>query len=149
MRVDRAALVGWGDVALLAIIGIACLPEIGEEPLKYFLCHGLIMPLYMVLIIDLAKGNGLAARFFSLPGTGFLGETGFSIFIWQNLIMATCWLSLSIDPSAGFYHLWVAVILIAIFSTYWIEKPLAEWLRKKFDTAEQQTSNAYMSFRPD
>lgn len=89
----------------------------------------------MVIIIDLARGDGLAARLFSLPGTAFLGETGFSIFIWQNLIMAACWLSLNINPNAGFYHLWAApaaVIVIAMFSTYLIEKPLAQRLRRKF-----------------
>lgn len=135
-KTGRASRIAWGDIALLAVVGIACLPGIGEEPLKYFLRHGLIMPLYMIVVLDLAKGNGLAARFFSLPGTGFLGETGFSIFIWQNLIMAACWFSLSINPNAGLYHLWVAitaVIVISIFSTFLIEKPLAGWLRKKFD----------------
>lgn len=132
----RTSRLAWGDVALLAIVAIACLPGIEEEPLKYFLRHGAIMPLYMVVIFDLARGNGLAARFFSLPGMGFLGETGFSIFIWQNLVMTACWISLSIDPGAGFHHLWAApaaIILIAVFSTYFIEKPLARWLRRKFD----------------
>lgn len=131
----RPSWFAWGDVALLAVIGIACLPGMGGEPLKYFLRHGAIMPLYMVVIFDLARGNGLAARFFSLPGMGFLGETGFSIFIWQNLIMIFCWISLTINPNAGVYHLWVApavIIVIAIFSTYWIEKPVAARLRRKF-----------------
>ncbi|HEX7026120.1 MAG TPA: acyltransferase [Gammaproteobacteria bacterium] len=130
----RTSRFAWGDVALLAVIGIACMPGMGEEPLKYFLRHGMIMPLYMLVILDLARGNGWAARFFSLPGMGFLGETGFSIFIWQNLIMIFCWISLMISPNAGAYHLWaapVAVIIIAIISTYWIEKPIAGWLRRK------------------
>lgn len=132
---DHASRISWGDAALLTVIGIACLPGIEEEPLKYFLRHGAIMPLYMIVVLDLARGNGLAARLFSLPGTGFLGETGFSIFIWQNLVMSACWISLSVNPNAGFYHLWVApaaLIVIAIFSTYLIEKPLAKGLRRKF-----------------
>jgi Predicted acyltransferases len=125
----------WGDVALLAVIVIACIPGI-EEPLKYFLRHGLIMPLYMVAIVDLARGRGLAARLFSLPGTGFLGETGFSIFIWQNLVMVFCWMSLIvIGPAAGQYHLVAAsigIIILGIVSTYGVEKPLARKLAKKW-----------------
>jgi peptidoglycan/LPS O-acetylase OafA/YrhL len=125
----------WGDLALVTVIVIACIPGI-EEPMKYFLRHGLIMPLYMVVIVDLARGRGLAARLFSLPGTGFLGETGFSIFIWQNLVMTFCWMSLMIvGPSAGYYHLPVAsvgIILLGVFSTYCLEKPIARKLTAKW-----------------
>ncbi len=123
----------WGDLALLAIIVVACQPTIAE-PVKYFLRHGLMMPLYMLLLVDLARGRGLAARLFSLPGTGFLGETGFAIFIWQNLVMTFCWLSLMIDPDSGRHHLWAAtlgIIVLGIFSTYVLEKPAAKWLRRK------------------
>lgn len=136
----------WGDLALSAVIVIACIPGI-EEPLKYFLRHGLIMPLYMVVIVDLARGRGLAARLFSLPGTGFLGETGFSIFIWQNLVMVFCWMSLMIvGPSAGDYHLPLAsagIIVLGIFSTYCLEKPIARKLTAKWlhrDAAQGQGS---------
>ena len=37
-----------------------------------------------MMVLDLARGRGLMAKVFSLPGTGFLGETGYSIFIWQS-----------------------------------------------------------------
>jgi peptidoglycan/LPS O-acetylase OafA/YrhL len=124
----------WGDLALLAVIGIACLPGL-EEPLKYFLRHGLIMPLYMILILDLARGRGLAARLFSLPGTGILGETSFSIFIWQNMVMIMCWISLNINPELGHHHLWAAslgIVVLSLFSTYVLEKPFARWLRKRW-----------------
>lgn len=127
-------LLAWGDLALLAVLVIACQPTIAE-PLKFFLRHGLVMPIYMVLLVDLARGRGLAARLFSLPGTGFLGETGFSIFVWQNLVMTACWMSLTINPAAGEHHLWAAsagIIALAIFSTYVLEKPMARRLRRRF-----------------
>lgn len=140
----------WGDLALLAVVVIACIPGI-EEPLKYFLRHGLIMPLYMVVIVDLARGRGLAAKLFSLPGTGFLGETGFSIFIWQNLVMTFCWMSLMIvGPAAGHYHLPVAslgIIVLGIFSTYCVEKPLAgkltrRWLKRDVVPGRESPANS-------
>ncbi len=121
----------WGDLALLTVIGIACVPGI-EEPFKYFLRHGLMMPLYMVIIIDLARGKGLFARLFSLPGMGFLGETGFSIFIWQNFVITMCWALIVINPAAGNHQfMWavIGMILISVFSAYLLEKPLSKWLR--------------------
>ena len=127
--------VSWGDAALLSVIVIACIPGVEQEPLKFFFRQGLIMPLYMIAILDMARHQGLAAKLFSLPGTGFLGETGFSIFIWQNLIMIFCWFSLFITPAAGQYQLWVApvvTVLVSIFSTYIIEKPISRWMRKKY-----------------
>jgi peptidoglycan/LPS O-acetylase OafA/YrhL len=132
---EKSRPVSWGDLSLLIVIGISCIPAIGEEPVKYFFRHGLMMPFYMLIILDLARHQGLLARLLSLPGTGFLGETGYSIFIWQNMIMMACWISVMIVPTAGQYQLWaapLAVILIAVFSTYVIEKPLARRIRRKF-----------------
>src|SRR5690606_24705338 len=37
---DRKSWFAWGDVALVAVIVIACIPNI-QEPFKYFLRHGL------------------------------------------------------------------------------------------------------------
>jgi peptidoglycan/LPS O-acetylase OafA/YrhL len=134
-RPAKSSRVSAGDAALLAVVIIACIPGIEEEPLKFYFRQGLMMPLYMITIIDMARHQGIAARLFSLPGIGFLGETGYSIFIWQNLIMGFCWLSLMITPAAGQYQLWVVpivMVLVAIFSTYAIEKPLSRWIRRKF-----------------
>lgn len=119
-----------GDIALLSVIAIACIPNI-EEPLKYFLRHGLLMPLYMLIILDLARGNGLASRLFSLPGTKFFGEMSFSIFIWQNLIMAMCWEVARSTGNNQFLGACIGMIIISVISTYLIEKPIARKMRKK------------------
>lgn len=128
----------WGDVALLAVIALACTRQF-EEPVKFFLRHGLMMPLYMVIIVDLARGHGIAARLFSLPGTGFLGETGFSIFVWQNLIMMMCGAFIMFNPAGGQHQfIWalVSAMLVGIVSTYLIEKPIARKLRRKWLAAD-------------
>lgn len=93
-----------------------------------------LMPLYMILLVDLARGHGLAARFFSLPGMGILGETGFSIFMWQSFVMVVCWAMAEANPAAGRHQfLWalVWVIAVGIVSTYFLERPVARWLRRK------------------
>ncbi len=134
MQQSNKSWVAWGDLALLAVVLLACTQQI-EEPFKFFLRHGLMMPLYMVIIIDLARGKGIAARLFSLPGTGFLGETGFSIFIWQNFVMMMCGAYIMFNPEQGQHQfLWalVCTILLGIASTYLIEKPIARKLRRKW-----------------
>ena len=124
----------WGDVAFIVVIAIACMPGI-EQPLKFFVRQGLLMPLYVVLILDLARGRGLMARFFTLPGTGFLGETGFSIFIWQIVVMIGSYIAYTVNPAIGPYQVWIAIVAImvlAIPSTYLIEKPLTRVIRSKY-----------------
>lgn len=131
-RKENPRFFAWGDLALLAVMGIALYPDI-EEPFKFFLRHGLLMPLYLVIIFDLSHGRGIAARLFALPGTGFLGETAFSLFIWQTLIMIACWITAQHFSGAGQAQAWaapLALVLLSIASTYGIEKPLAKKLRR-------------------
>lgn len=130
----------WGDLALIAVIAIACIPNI-QEPFKYFLRHGLLMPLYMLIILDLARGRGVAARLLSWRFMEFLGETGFSIFIWQTFVLMMCWGMVMMNPESvdhQFLGATIGIILLAIISTYLIEKPLAVRLRKKFLTQKAE-----------
>lgn len=127
--------ISFGDLALVAVVAIGCIPGI-EEPFKYFLRHGLMMPLYMLVIVDLARGNGLAARVFSFRWMSFLGETGFSIFIWQNMVMIICWIAVTINPAFGAHQfIWamIGMVLLGILSAYGIEKPIAKKLRRKLN----------------
>lgn len=133
----------WGDLALVAVVVLACVQQI-EEPFKFFLRHGLMMPLFMIIIVDLARGKGIAARLFSLRGMGFLGETGFSIFIWQNFILMMCGAFIMFNPEAGQHQfVWalVCAILLGIVSTYLIEKPIARKLRRKWLVSGQNKNN--------
>jgi peptidoglycan/LPS O-acetylase OafA/YrhL len=121
----------WGDLACVAVIAIGCIPDI-VEPYKYFLRHGLMMPLYMLIIVDLARGNGVIARLLSNRLMTFLGETGFAIFIWQNMVMIICWIVVMANPQLGAHQFkWaiLGMILLGIISTYLFEKPFSKWLR--------------------
>lgn len=132
--VEESSRFSLGDVALLLVIALACVPNI-EEPIKFYLRHGLMMPLYMLVILDLGKGRGVFARLLSKRPLLFLGETGYSIFIWQNLVMTFCWLAVSINPAWGKPQFYVAagvMVILAIASTYGIERPLSRKLRRRF-----------------
>jgi peptidoglycan/LPS O-acetylase OafA/YrhL len=130
----RPSWFAWGDAAFIVVIAIACTPGI-EQPLKFFIRQGLLMPFFMIMVLDLARGRGLMAKIFSLPGTGFLGETGYSIFIWQNIVLIFSYVSLMAIPSIGPYQIWIAIALImalAIPSTYLVEKPIARFIRRRY-----------------
>jgi peptidoglycan/LPS O-acetylase OafA/YrhL len=125
-----------GDLALLAVVAIS-LMEPHDRAWRHILRHGALLPLYMLALHDLALGRGVLARFFSLPGMGFLGQLSFSIFIWQNLFLALGMGMVFAFPESNNASFWFAVIgltVMAMISTFFIEKPLARRLRRRADT---------------
>ena len=63
-----------GLVALLALV-----PGIPYVPLR----HGLLAPLTLVVIADIARGRGCLARVLAWPGFGRMSEASFSLFALQ------------------------------------------------------------------
>jgi peptidoglycan/LPS O-acetylase OafA/YrhL len=59
---------------------------------------------------------GVMAKVFTLPGTKFLGETGFSIFIWQSVIITAAFVSLEYFPEIGPTQIWLGIILLLAVS---------------------------------
>ncbi len=126
--------IAWGDAALILVIGIAMTQEI-QQPEKFLIRQGLLMPLFMIVVVDFARGRGFFAKLFSLPGTGFLGETGYSIFIWQGVVLISMVGAVIAAPHIGPYQHWIAyglIMALAIPSTYLVEKPIARWIRRKY-----------------
>jgi peptidoglycan/LPS O-acetylase OafA/YrhL len=126
-----------GDLALIAVIVISVMDP-HDRAWRHILRHGALMPLYLMVLYDLALGRGFVARLFSLPGMGFLGQTSFSIFIWQNLFMGLGVGMAAAMPESKSISFWFAVIgltAMAMLSTYKIEKPLARRLRTRMPGA--------------
>jgi peptidoglycan/LPS O-acetylase OafA/YrhL len=122
-----------GDLALIAVIALS-LMDPHDRVWRHVLRHGALMPLYMLVLHDLALGRGFFARVFSLPGMNFLGQLSFSIFIWQNLFLAMSFMMALAMPDSTHASFWFAVIgllVMAGVSTFYIEKPLARRLRRR------------------
>ena len=108
-----------------------------KEPVRGLLRQGLLMPLYMIIIYDLAHGKGIFSRLLSLPGMGIMGETAFSMFIWQQIVMMICSIAVGINQNLNPYSFAAAcfgVVVVSLMSTYWLEKPIAKKLRKKYES---------------
>ena len=133
-----------GDLALIAVI-LTSLMDPHDRPWRHILRHGALLPLYMVVLHDLALGRGFIARIFSLPGMGFLGQLSFSIFIWQNLFLGLgIGVGMAFPGSTGvsFWFAVIGLLVMATISTFYIEKPLARRLRRRLETAEGQRSGS-------
>lgn len=133
-----------GDLAFIAVVAL-CVMDPHDRVWRHILRHGALMPLYMVVLYDLALGRGLVSRIFSLPGMGFLGQTSFSIFIWQNLFLALGFGAVMAMPESTQISFWFAVIgltVMAIISAYGIEKPIAKRLRRRYAQAAGQSQGS-------
>jgi peptidoglycan/LPS O-acetylase OafA/YrhL len=133
--------VSLGDLALIAVIAISVM-EPHDRAWRHILRHGALLPLYMLVLHDLALGRGFVARIFSLPGMNFLGQLSFSIFIWQNLFLAMSFMMALAFPESTSASFWFAVIGLlgmAVLSTFLIEKPLARKLRRRRDASRVGT----------
>lgn len=122
----------FGDLALAAVIVMSLAPW-ESIPWRHLLRHGLLMPLYLVVIYDFALGRGIAARIFSLPGMNFLGQAAFSVFIWQNFFMIVSFYVAygTGNQAAALPTALIGVFAMSLLSTYLIEKPLAKKLRRR------------------
>jgi len=129
--------VSLGDLALIAVIVISVM-EPHDRAWRHILRHGALLPLYMVALYDLALGRGFIARIFSLPGMGFLGQLSFSIFIWQNLFLALgigMGMAFPDSTSVSFWFAVIGLMVMAMISTFYIEKPLARRLRRRLEAS--------------
>lgn len=128
---SRPRNVSWGDVAFAVWIILAT-TELAIP--MFVLRHGLLAPLYLVLIYDLAHGRGLLARVLTLPGLRRLGDASFSIFVLQMPIGA---IVLSTASAAGLTStvsvplVVSVVVIVSLLSTNYFEKPISNWLRAR------------------
>ncbi|MDM7861516.1 acyltransferase [Alteromonas sp. ASW11-36] len=124
-----------GDLAFVAALSFTFIPDL-LQPLTSVIRFGVLMPLYMLFIIDLAKGKGIIARLISGRVLNYLGEISFSIFIWQAAVIAALVNSVSVYPAIVDYHLPVAIIsilLVSIASFHWLERPIYNYVKRKLN----------------
>lgn len=127
---ESRPLLAWGDLTF-AIVVIVSLFDVPMP--NFVLRHGLLAPLYLVTIWDLAHNRGLLARLLSLPGMRSLGDASFSIFMLQLPVFVLVGIlgNLLGLPSAITVGLIVAVAVgVSLLSTNYFEKPVARWIRQ-------------------
>ena len=96
--------------------------------------HGLLAPLYLVIIYDLAHGRGLLARVLALPGLRPLGDASFSIFVLQlpiGLIVLGTATAMQLPSFLSVPMAISIVVAVSLLSTNYLEKPVSRWLRAK------------------
>ena len=152
-----AAWVRWfsiGDVSVIVLAAILAAPEsiwsewlgLPAHWLRLMLRHGLLAPLFLALVGDLAAGRGIMARLFDRRWLAKLGDASFSLFMWQLPMIAFSplwkWLTnealgrmglsepsqRSVSAIASFALLLTATTLVALGSAS-VERRVTRWLR--------------------
>jgi peptidoglycan/LPS O-acetylase OafA/YrhL len=134
--------ISWGDAAALILLVIFLLKDefiaklllMGEVSPHLILRHGLLAPLFLVVIYDLANNRGVMARLFSLPGLRQLGEASFSMFILQFPVLilgSIVFQNSQVDSLVRLIVVIILTIVISLLSIMVFEKPVTRWLRRK------------------
>jgi peptidoglycan/LPS O-acetylase OafA/YrhL len=136
--------VALGDVTALVCLTLFFLKDeqvahlllLGDRSPHPILRHGLLAPLYLATIHDLALGRGLLARLLSGWVLRRLGEASFSIFILQGPMMMID--GMVFGPSRDHVlprtvGVTLATVALSLVSVRFFEKPVARWLRRKLD----------------
>lgn len=115
----------WGRPHLESILGI-----------KLAFTNGLLAPVFLAIIVFLAKHKGIVTRIFSYPLLILLGEASYSLYILQKpvygiydrLIIPR----LDFSETTHFYLFLLVLILISIMSYKFLETPMRKLINKKF-----------------
>ncbi len=123
----------WGDAAFVLIIAVRATADV--LPLAEVLRSDLVMlPLYLVVLRDLALGRGAVARFFSLALFAHLGKWAFPVYVWQTFLFSLSFFLSFYFESLRPWVLWMTVLSIlpiAAASTYFVEKPVGAFLQRR------------------
>jgi len=124
-----------GDALALGIVlFLAFARQVPYVPLR----HGLLAPLALLVINDLAHGRGLLARLLSWPGFGRLSEASFSLFALQ--MPAGVWfcvaiLATAVGTSAQLIAMIAWTLDLAVIWSELVQRPMIERLRRAQKTS--------------
>lgn len=140
--------VSWGDLAGLLLLVIEMsdhhLParwfsdDVSREFPSFLIRHGLIAPLYYLVVLDLARGSGVVAWLLSRRFWKPLGDASFSLFMWQLpglILFPGIAQALALSPFGQLSLVVIGTVGLALASCRWIERPLANRLRRKATAA--------------
>jgi len=95
--------------------------------------HGLLAPLALLVIDDLAHGRGLLGRFLSWPGFGRLSEASFSLFALQmpaGVWFCVATLSTATGTTAQLMAMIAWTLGLAVIWSELVQRPMIERLRR-------------------
>jgi len=126
---QHGGISGGDAVALGILVFLAFVPRVLYVPLR----HGLLAPLMLVVIDDLARGRGWLARFLAWPGFGQLSEASFSLFALQmpaGIWFCVATLSSSSGTTAHLLAMIAWTIGLAVVWGAFVQRPMLERLRR-------------------
>jgi peptidoglycan/LPS O-acetylase OafA/YrhL len=132
-------LASWLSVVALASLVLAL--SFSSAVPRLLFSNGLLTPFFALLIFTLAHQSGLLAKFLSHPALKVLGEASYAIYILQYPVSYLCQLDHNKFSILRFSVYLLALIVLSVFTFFFIEQPLRRRLRS-LGSAKKQTSNA-------
>jgi peptidoglycan/LPS O-acetylase OafA/YrhL len=128
------ALPRGGAVAALALAAATAVVASGHAP-YVFLHNGLLGPLYALVLLGLARGDGILARVLASRPARTLGDASFALYALQEPLWR--WARLLTDeqraPASPSFALafCAAAVAIAVAVSIGFERPARRWLRSR------------------
>lgn len=132
----------WGDAAGAILLMFLLLPDacyqkafcLGSKPPDLILRHGLLAPLYAILIYHLAQNQGWISRLLSHSWLERLGEGSFGIFILQVPVGIATHFLLGLESRLlQVVTNVVLVVGLSFLSLTYFERPVARWLKRRLN----------------
>lgn len=132
-RIGYATSGSWcmGDTAFATVVAITIVDTVAPAMM---LRHGVLAPLYLVTIRDLARGHGVLARILSIPALQRLGDASFAVFILQYPAVSYLNVLRRLEIPESIPMLPIVIMLIvaaSVASTRLFERPVSNWLRAR------------------
>ncbi len=119
----------WGRPHLESMLGI-----------KLAFTNGLLAPVFLAIIIFLAKHKGYITKLFSYPLLILLGEASYSLYILQKPVYGIydrlVTPRINLPDTAHFYLFLFLLILISIASYKFLETPMRKLINNKFNSTK-------------
>jgi peptidoglycan/LPS O-acetylase OafA/YrhL len=90
--------------------------------------HGILTPLYAVVLLALSSGHQTMSRIFSMSWLVILGEASFALYLIHYPMAMLLRRMMKLHPVAGTGFYLALIIGLSIGSTFWLERPSRRWI---------------------
>lgn len=90
--------------------------------------HGLLTPLYAVVLLSLSSGHKTMSRIFSMSWLVILGEASFALYLIHYPVQSLLRRMIMRHHVAGIGFYFVLILGLSVCSTFWLERPSRRWI---------------------
>ena len=124
--------------ALLAASSFLAIPVFSLEIPVPYLQHGLLVPIYSVLILAFASGSPVIAKLFSRNGFVILGEASFALYLIHMPLLMLLRRPMQTHPYVTPPAFALIAIALSVASFYYLETPARHWILTRLHSQSRE-----------